>query len=255
MKFYKYHAAGNDFIITADPVVEPHDAPLFCDRHTGIGADGILLHRPGETADARMIVINPDGSLAEMCGNGLRCFCRYLVEHRGFSPGTLRVETGKGILSCLVEHEKERWSITIDLGHAAIVAQEAPFCWRVDVGNPHLVVAAVTEERDAIREALRIQQEYRGDINVEILTSLDPRRRFVSLIVNERGAGFTRACGTGGAAVIAALHRHGILRPDEEWTLRFPGGDIRYRYTTTGTVLMTGDARFVFRGETDVSSR
>ncbi len=255
MRFYKYHTAGNDFIITDEQSVTPADAPRLCDRHIGIGADGILLHRRSEIGDARMIVINADGSIAEMCGNGLRCFCRYLVEQCGFDKEDIAVETGKGLLACTISHRNGEWLISTDLGSAIVTAQPAPGCWMVDIGNPHIVVSGITDEEAAIREAVRLQQEYEGKINVEMILSLDAARRAATIIVNERGVGFTRACGTGGGAVVTALRHAGIATGKEEWTLRFPGGDIRYRFTEKGTIIMRGDAHFVFCGETDVPPR
>jgi len=255
VRFHKYHAAGNDFIVTADPAITPSDAPRLCDRHTGIGADGILLHRGSTAGDARMIVVNADGSVAEMCGNGLRCFCRYLIEQCVLRKERITVETGKGLLTCDISRSGARWIIAIDLGPAAVTAEPAPGCWHVDVGNPHLVVSGISDEGEAIREALRLQQGYEGKINVEMILSFDRSYRAATVIVNERGAGFTRSCGTGGAAVVAALRHAGIVAAKDEWTIRFPGGDIRYRFTEKGTILMSGDAHFVFSGDTDVPPR
>ncbi len=255
MRFHKYHAAGNDFIVTADPAVTPSDAPFLCDRHTGIGADGILLHRESTAGDARMIVVNADGSVAEMCGNGLRCFCRYLIEQCGLRKERVSVETGKGLLVCDIARSDSRWLVSIDLGPAAVTAEPAPGCWRVDIGNPHLVISGITDERTAIKEAARIREEHDGDINVEVILSLDRSYCTATVIVNERGAGFTRSCGTGGAAVVAALRHAGIAAAEEEWVVRFPGGDICYRVSQEESVLMTGDAHFVFSGVTDVPPR
>lgn len=255
MLFYKYHAAGNDFIITDDPAVTPADAPALCDRRTGIGADGILLHRAAPDTDAEMIVLNADGSVAEMCGNGLRCFCRYLVEQRGLNKEKLLIATGNGPRDCRVDRDGGRWDITVDLGPAAAPAAPAAGQWRVDIGNPHLVVQGPSDKEKARAEAVRIQREHRGDINVEMLLSVDTAARTAELIVNERGAGFTQACGTGGGAVIETLHHTGTLKQGEEWTLYFPGGPLRYRRAADGHIHLTGDAVFVYRGNTDDAPR
>ncbi|HSA33636.1 MAG TPA: diaminopimelate epimerase [bacterium] len=249
MLFHKYHAAGNDFIITDDPAVIPAQAPALCDRRTGIGADGILLHRPAPDADAEMVIINADGTVATMCGNGLRCFCRYLIEQRGVAKNSLRVLTGAGTIDCLVSRDNGDWSVTLDLGIAT--ATPSPDGTIVDIGNRHLVVRGGPGADAARDTASRLQEKFGGDINVEVLTGLDERARTVDLIVNERGAGFTRACGTGGGAVVAALHHDGLVATGDEWTLRFPGGSIRYRRDGRGHIILRGDARFVFSGTTD----
>lgn len=249
MLFHKYHAAGNDFIITDDPAVIPAQAPALCDRRTGIGADGILLHRPAPDADAEMIILNADGSIAAMCGNGLRCFCRYLIEQRGVAKNSLRIQTGAGAIDCLVSRDGDDWIVTIDLGAAAVTP--SPDGAIVDIGNRHLVVRGGPDAGTARDTASRLQEKFNGDINVEVLTALDECARTVELIVNERGAGFTRACGTGGGAVTAALHHDGVVATGDEWTLRFPGGPIRYRRDGRGHIILRGDARFVFSGTTD----
>lgn len=252
MRFYKYHAAGNDFIITDDLSVTPADAPRLCNRSTGIGADGILLHRPSTRGDARMVIVNADGSMATMCGNGLRCFCRYLAEQHGIGKEHFHIETDAGMRSCFVRNNGAEWRITVDLGMAEVCDDPSPGRWQVNIGNPHLVVIDSSSEREARETALRLQHEYRGARNVEVVWSVDPLGRTIRLVVNERGVGFTAACGTGGGAVTAAFHRAGIVRADEEWTLWFPGGALYYRIDREGHIFMTGDAVFVFRGTTDV---
>jgi len=255
MRFYKYHAAGNDFIITDDPTITPAQAPHLCDRRTGIGADGILWHRPTPDADAQMIIINADGSVAEMCGNGIRCFCRYLHEQRGLKKERLLIATGNGPIECLIDRIGGGWNITVDLGIATVVGPCGLGAWRVDIGNPHLVVQGPADTEKARTEAIRLQTEHNGDINVEMILSVDTDARTVDLIVNERGAGFTRACGTGGAAVVTALYHNGVIATGAEWTLRFPGGPVHYRRTADGHVVMRGDATFVYSGTTDAPAR
>jgi len=252
MRFYKYHAAGNDFIITDDLAVTSADAPHLCNRSTGIGADGILLCRPSTRGEARMVVINADGSIAAMCGNGLRCFCRYLVEQCGIGKENFHVETDAGLYSCSVRRDNDGWYITVDLGTAVVCDEPFPSRWRVAIGNNHLVALGPSDEREARETALRLKEEYGGKLNVEVVRSIDHLRRVIELVVNERGVGFTAACGTGGAAVTAALHHAGVLGMGEEWALWFPGGALCYRIDGEGRILMTGDAVFVFSGDTDV---
>ncbi len=255
MLFYKYHATGNDFIITDDPAVAPAQAPALCDRHSGIGADGILLHRAAPDADAQMIIINADGTIAEMCGNGIRCFCRYLAEQRGLNKKKLLVATGNGPLECLVDRDGGGWDITVDIGRSTLMGDCGPGAWRVDIGNPHLVVQGPPDTEKARAEAIRLQGEHNGNINVEMILAIDNKARVVDLIVNERGAGFTRACGTGGGAAVTALNHAGLIATGDEWTLRFPGGPIRYLRDANGHLIMRGDARFVYSGTTDAPAR
>ena len=96
MQFFKYHAAGNDFIITKEQNLDSEKIKKLCNRNFGIGADGVLIHKNSTKADAKMEIVNNDGSSAEMCGNGLRCFVSYLVTECGMTKKKLMIETGKG---------------------------------------------------------------------------------------------------------------------------------------------------------------
>ncbi len=261
MKFVKYHAVGNDFIITDRTDINPENARDLCDRHFGIGADGVLVHYESEKADAGMKIFNSDGSIAEMCGNGLRCFTAYLVNDRDFTKNPLKIETGRGVLNVnWKKNDKETISVEAGLGIPEVKAglKDIEFegislqtAW-ISMGNPHFVVfvqSACTPDK-IYRIANHFQHNSGSgmEMNVEVVTDLNVKNKSVFLVVKERGAGFTLGCGTGGAAVIHALKMKGIVY-EGLWTVFFPGGEAQYRISENGEVIVSGEPQKVFSGE------
>ena len=264
--FTKYEGLGNDFMVvdgrTSGPV-EPAVAMAWCDRRGGVGADGVLtllVPRFG-TAHVTMHVTNADGSIAEMCGNGLRCVVRHMLDQCGVR-GRVRVDTGAGLL--------EGWAdgadIGVTMGRARLLCAEVPFktpliagvAVGVSMGNPHLVLplgGADTDLEAMAREAgplLEQHQHFPDRVNVGFVRRT--RSDALDLVVFERGAGITRACGTGAAAAVAACRFRGELDLDKPVRVQLPGGALRVRVTEgsgeadMGAVEVSGPARKVFEG-------
>lgn len=259
MKFNKYQALGNDFVIVKDLEVSPELARKICDRNFGIGADGVMVHYKTESADAGMKIINSDGSVAVMCGNGLRCFCTYLVKDCGFSKNPINVETGRGILKVSYSEEKDSLSVDADLGKPELInggffdLEVAGIKCRaiaISMGNPHLVIFPQTEVDEdqvkSIADTAQTDNKFNMEFNVEVVTDIDKEKKMISMIVKERGAGYTLGCGTGGAAIVEALRIDGIIEYGK-WSMTFPGGIANYRFDN-GRIIMNGVPQKVFSG-------
>ena len=250
--FTKYQGTGNDFVVLEGDPARAFDAgaaPALCDRHFGIGADGVLLVLPPDTpgAMARMRVINADGSEPEMCGNGLRCVALAL------GTGTFVVDTGAGPKSCVVTPTTAGADVTIDMGVVRFVGSRAfelptgsVTASLVDAGNPHAIFfdAIPTEDRARIGALIERHAAFPNRTNVEFARITDSR---IELVVWERGVGFTLACGTGACAtVVAAWHLGLVAAPTV--TVDLPGGALVVERAEGGHVTMTGPARRVFAG-------
>ena len=259
MKFHKYQALGNDFVIVKDQDVSAEFAKKICNRNFGIGADGVMVHYETENADAGMKIINSDGSFAVMCGNGLRCFCAYLVNDSGFSKNPINVETGRGVLKVSYRKTDEGLSVDADLGKPELMdggyfdLEVSGIKCRsigISMGNPHLVIFPENKINKVtareIADAVQKNNRFGIELNVEVVTDIDKKSRMISMIVKERGAGYTLGCGTGGAAIVEALRVDGIIG-SEEWSMTFPGGVANYRFEN-GRIVMNGIPQKVFSG-------
>jgi diaminopimelate epimerase len=245
----KYHGARNDFIIVDTRETPVDDARGFarhwCDRHVGIGADGVLLIGGSKRANVSMRVINADGSEAEMCGNGVRCIARYLDE-RG-EGGLLAVDTIGGIVHTEVIDRGEVYRIRVDVGEPRLISvnETEPQSAIVQVGNRHLVF--FREEIDrfdlwAIGEAIQEEAAYPGGINVHLVEIEGPAELRVRHY--ERGVGLTMACGTGAvASAVASIARGDVKSPV---LVRVPGGELTIECNGDGHAFMTGPAVHVF---------
>jgi diaminopimelate epimerase len=275
--FTKGHGTGNDFVVIADPdgLLELSEAQVaaLCDRHFGIGADGLLrvvrshaLTDGAAAADAGvewfMDYRNADGSLAEMCGNGTRVFARYL-EEAGLASldAPLRIGTRAGVKTLTrsdrgFEVDLGAWSV--DDSEVLVRARGLPVARpgvSVDVGNPHVVVALSSHsELEALDLAYLpvLDPAPRGGANVEFVVPADPLVREgvggIRMRVFERGVGETLSCGTGvAAAALAVRHWAGAAAPDR-WSVEVPGGELGVR-VQDGNVLLSGPASLVFSGE------
>jgi diaminopimelate epimerase len=271
-RIFKYHGLGNDFVIldrrqTGEDIAA-EQARLLCDRRRGIGADGVLCLLPSAKAAARMVVHNADGSVAEMCGNGVRCAVKYLVDHDGGGhPERLAVETGAGVLQGAVSYAgKEVFEVEVDMGPARLVAEHLPSFQSgipfvsqpipshpglrgtaVSMGNPHLVVFGITAERASVLgPELECAPGFDKCTNVEFC---ELRSDGLNVVVWERGVGLTQACGTGACAAAAASVHQGLLPAGQWLRVRLPGGDLQL-WVAPGLsqVRMRGPATFVFEG-------
>lgn len=222
MRLTKHHGLGNDFLVLLDPAgIQPAGASLarsLCDRHRGIGADGLLRAGPGTAgADLTMQLWNADGGRAEMSGNGISCLVQAAVLAGLVSPPMVCIATDAGVRRLRIERTAERYThrVTVDMGPAKVGDEEPEWldadvirAVRVDVGNPHLVLQVPDPDADLDleRRGREINELVPGGINVELLT-VGPGADELAMRVYERGVGITMACGTGACAVAAAaLH-------------------------------------------------
>ena len=295
MRFAKYHGLGNDFLVVdvralsadeAAAVQEPRVVEALCDRQFGVGGDGVLAVLPGETGDARMRVINADGSEAEMCGNGIRCVAKELYERGGVHKDRIAIDTGAGKLVCAIDaNGGVVRSVTVEMGAprlargeipmsgpagercieqpiaiagsldrsvAAIATERAVTC--VSMGNPHAVMFVDREAPRPLAESIGPLVErhawFPNRTNVELARMIGPRE--IELVVWERGCGITLACGTGACATVVAAVITGRSAEGEEVTVHLPGGDLAITVQRgLANVLMRGPALHVFDGEVD----
>lgn len=245
----KMHGARNDFIVLDSRTTAPLDTIAFarrwCDRHTGVGGDGLLVIEHSERAAARMRVINADGSVAEMCGNGIRCVARYLDD--AGCGDALAIETDAGIIETRVIAREPEYLVRVNMGVPKIVPRALPIPGAafVDMGNPHVV--AVCGEGDLfdvaqIGASFQDEHVFPGGANVHQVVVEGPR----SLRVRhyERGAGLTMACGTGAVASAAVALRSGLVQSPVD--VFVPGGVLRVEWDGAGAAYLTGPAVHVF---------
>ena len=257
MRLTKHHGLGNDFLVLLDPdgihPVSPEEAVALCDRHTGIGADGVLRVTAGTgDADVTMRLLNADGSVAEMSGNGIRCLAQAVFQAGLAAPPTLRVATDAGLrtVTVLARTGASTHRLSVEMGQAKVgepqpewVEGEVLRAVQVDLGNPHVVLhwagAELPGREELIAIGGRIDGSTPGGANVEIVRpSADGG---LDMVVYERGVGPTQACGTGACAAAAAAHEWELV--DETTTVRMPGGPVEV--TLGDPVLLIGDATSV----------
>lgn len=269
LAFTKMQGCGNDFILV-DAIESlpsqglPELSREINDRRYGVGGDGLILVLRGDNAPFRMRMFNPDGSEAEMCGNGIRCFAKYVRERGLIEGGAVPVETGAGLLNLEFVDDLVR----VNMGKARILrgeipmagaAQETAAAFQIDIdsqtftatavsmGNPHCVVflddvAAVPLEDWGPQ--VETNKLFPNRTNVHFAQVVSPTE--IIQRTWERGAGATLACGTGACAVAVAGALNG--KTERTATVHLPGGDLKIEYTEDGTVFMSGPAEFVFDG-------
>ncbi len=279
MRFTKMHGLGNDYIFIDGTTHDLEGVDLaelavkMSDRHFGVGGDGIILILPSRVADFRMRIFNSDGSEAEMCGNGVRCFARYVYD-RGLTTKTeITVETLAGeIRPRLLLEGGEVRAVRVNMGLPRFDPAKIPVVgdfasegtgpvrvkiplddgtadgYALSMGNPHCVIFSqeagvdMARSRGPLVEALSM---FPHRVNVEFARVEGPSE--LAVYVWERGAGFTLACGTGAcAAVVAALSRGLVRGPVVR--ARLPGGELAIEWDGSGPVYLTGPAEFAFEG-------
>ncbi|WP_244931566.1 diaminopimelate epimerase [Nocardioides sp. W7] len=281
-EFLKGHGTENDFVLLPDHDgsvhgdLDPARVRALCDRRAGIGGDGVLRvvrtasyaeaasYVPEGAAEWFMDYRNSDGSVSEMCGNGIRVFARHLVEEGLADPSApIPVGTRDGIKVLQVDGDL----VTADMGVPRVLGETpvsvGPSAWtarHVDLGNPH-AVAFVTSLDDAgplLEAPDHDPAVYPHGVNVEFV--VDRGERHVAMRVHERGSGETRSCGTGACAVmVAAAIRDGVVgsgddapATDTAYTVDVPGGTLTVTWTAANRVLLTGPAVVVARGVTSL---
>jgi diaminopimelate epimerase len=256
MRFTKMHGVGNDFIVLDSGEATGRDLPALaraaCDRHFGVGADGILILAPSGVADLKMVYLNSDGSPSEMCGNGLRCLARYARDFELNDGEALTVETGAGIKKVVLYDDG---SSRVDMG-APVFEGEVELhgfsFFLVSMGNPHAVAflgsEAEVEALDLKGVGAPIEKNplFPEGTNVEFGHPLE--RREVQMRIWERGAGETFASGSGSCATAVAAIRTGLV--ESPVAVRMDGGTVRIEWAGEGEpVYMTGPAEYVCEGE------
>ncbi|HNX01234.1 MAG TPA: diaminopimelate epimerase [Candidatus Cloacimonadota bacterium] len=254
--FFKMQAQGNDYLYFDFIGKEmlsinlPQLARQISDRHYGVGADGIVLILPSDEADARMRILNADGSEAEMCGSALRSVCGYLFDQNYRNP--IRVETKSGIREGIVSTENGRIKVRVDMGKPKIIDSNLTVAGftgiQVDIGNPHFVIFVDnlpgTRIADIAKDIYKANVFIHG-INVEFVRVEDRGR--VTVQVWERGSGATLACGTGASAVAFAGYSKGLC--DTVLQIDLPGGFVHTEFDTESHhIFLTGEVVFVFDG-------
>ena len=261
MKFSKYHALGNDYLVL-DPIDAPElpetDATIrICHRNFGLGSDGILYGPiPTDRADFGLRIINPDGSEAEKSGNGLRIFARYLYDCDKVGTEPFTVDTIGGIVTCKISEGAQ--SITVDMGKVTFGRESSPSTaatqgeslsihgtdytvYIADIGNPHCVVPLnEISETLACKDgaAIEVHPSFPNRTNVQFLKVID--RNNIQIEIWERGAGYTLASGSSSSAAAAVAHHIGLC--DETITVHMPGGKIGIEIGDAYQIRMTGPA-------------
>ncbi|NJO39156.1 MAG: diaminopimelate epimerase [Cyanobacteria bacterium CRU_2_1] len=275
IEFTKYHGLGNDFILIdnrqqTEPYLTPDQAVLWCDRHFGIGADGVIFVLPGQSgADYTMRIFNSDGSEPEMCGNGIRCLAQFIATLEGRPDASLsyRIHTLAGVITPKLE---ANGNVTVDMGLPRLLASEIPTTlttpnekvinqplevagqtWDVtcvSMGNPHCItfvedVAAIALE--TIGSQFEHHAVFPHRTNTEFIQVIRPD--YLKMRVWERGAGITLACGTGACASLVAAVLTG--KSARRATIELPGGCLAIEWSEIDQHLyMTGPADRVFTG-------
>jgi diaminopimelate epimerase len=276
LRFAKYHGTGNDFVLFEDLEdrlrLSPELIAAICDRHLGVGADGVI--RVTRRSDGRFFMdySNADGSVAEMCGNGIRCMAKLLYERGHTAELAFDVDTRAGVKHVDLDVRNDRVvSVTVGMGAPRFSRGDIPMVGApnevflvepfetsgrtfkasaVSMGNPHLVLF-VEEDPDGFPVAdvgpiVEHSELFPEHTNVEFVALADGELR---ARVWERGVGETMACGTGACAVAVAANEAGLV--PERATVRFPGGALGVERLADGTVTLTGPAERVFEGSLD----
>ena len=276
IEFSKYQGLGNDFILidnrhTAKPIITPEQAIAICDRHFGIGADGVIFALPGKAdTDYTMRIYNSDGSEPEMCGNGIRCLAKFIADLEGNTEvnKSYKIDTLAGLI---VPKLEENGDVTVDMGEPELTASKIPTTltgvegkviaqplkvaertWlvtTVSMGNPHCITFVEDSEAIALEQIGPLFEHhpvFPQRTNTEFIEVVKPD--YVKMRVWERGAGITLACGTGACASVVA----GVLNNqcDRSSTVELPGGCLQINWSAADNrVYMTGPATKVFQGQ------
>lgn len=270
LSFTKMHGLGNDFVVVdaISQTVELSTAQIrfIADRHRGVGCDQLLLvERPSlQEMDFKYRIFNQDGGEVEQCGNGVRCFARFVVDKGLTNKAEIAVETSAGVVSTRLEANGQ---VTVDMGVPSFEPKTLPFLTKVEkdryimalngdtvelgavsVGNPHAVIQVEDVDLAPLSEwgpAIEGHPDFPNRVNVGFVQVV--ARDHLRLRVFERGVGETQACGSGACAAVAVMNRWGLV--DDEVSVDLPGGQLLIRCTgNESPILMTGPAEQVFEG-------
>ncbi len=272
--FSKWHGLGNDFVIVNGFKEKidnyPQMAIQVCDRHTGVGADGLVVVLPSKVADFEMRIFNSDGSEAEMCGNVTRCIARYVYENGLTDKTKVTLETKAGIIRPeLIFSNGRLQTIKVDMGEPRLMRSAIPMLGDesqqvvnevltvngveyaitcVSMGNPHCIIFVddiASTDLALIGPMIETHPIFPRKTNVEFVQVLDKQK--VRMRVWERGAGITMACGTGACATLVAGVLNGKI--DRQAVVELDGGELLIEWGLDNHIYMSGPAVEVFRGE------
>jgi diaminopimelate epimerase len=270
LKFTKMHGLGNDFMVidgvSQSVEFSAEQVERWADRHFGIGFDQLLLVEPPTRPDRdfRYRIFNADGTEVENCGNGARCFARFVLDRKLIQADRIRVETAGGDLELRVQSNGE---VTVDMGRPRLAPEKIPFTAdqrqllyplqtaagetleiaAINMGNPHCVLrvdSVDTAPVETLGPELEQHQRFPQHVNVGFVEIID--RSQARLRVYERGVGETLACGTGACAAMVAGHINGWF--DDQVHIHLTGGTLKIEWSGDGNVLMTGPVETVYEG-------
>lgn len=270
LPFFKYEGLGNDFLVVerqslGEAGLSTEQAVALCDRHRGVGADGVLIV---DVEEPRMDVINADGSVPEMCGNGLRCVALHLARRAGVERLDVTVDTRSGPHACMVVNRAGEESVEVEMARPSFEPRDLPLNAKepwldrgldvdgrelrftgVSMGNPHAVTFdEVGADRMELGPRVQANPHFPEGVNVGFVSELESDS--MRLDVLERGAGWTQACGTGACAAAVAAVETGRAERSRPLRVRLPGGVLDVTVgEPSSRVLMKGPARYVFAGQ------
>lgn len=271
--FVKHHGLGNDFILIdginqrIDHDAVKKEAPWICNRNFGVGADGIIIASNSSDCDIRMDIINSDGSIAAMCGNGLRCFAQFCFEQGLIDQEVFSVDTKAGkMVPAVILKDKEVVAVEVDMRppqydeqimikNTTVTNKTLSFEGQtielsiVSMGNPHAVIfreSLDVDLLDKIGPFLQKHEFFPDGVNVEVVHKVSDS--VLELVVYERGVGKTLACGTGACASVVAGYEKGLC--NRKTTVCLPGGKLLVNWQDSdGHVILIGPTKQVFKGE------
>jgi len=259
IQFEKYHGTGNDFIFVYETPENPSElAKQICDRHFGIGADGLMFASESKSADINMTYYNSDGTHATMCGNGLRCFTRFVVNNHILDKQSFTVETDAGLIPVQFEND----TVTILLNHARStltqdesvlpindykpILLENHLVYGVFVGTLHAVVfVSDFENISECGPQLTSHSNFPQEINVNFVKVID--KNHIEVRTHERGAGWTLSCGTGVCASVVVAHA--LNQVSQTVNITVDGGSLDVELISQG-IQLSGPAEWIAKGET-----
>jgi len=258
MEFYKYHGAGNDFILLQ--TIDGHKADVLavnmCHRRFGVGADGLMYPENSFVADIKMVYYNSDGSFATMCGNGLRCFSKFVYEIGLVDNNKFTVETGDGIKEVQLHIKEDAvTAVTVEMHSGTLDMRQHHFDMEdkvyegsyLHLGVPHLVVPVTTiSEKEICTTGPVLEKAPFFDNGTNVNFVRVENKQAIHVDTWERGAGYTYACGTGCCATVYALHKKGLL--SDKVTVNVKGGVLEIEVLEGDVVMMTGPAIKICKG-------
>lgn len=265
VNFTKMHGLGNDFMLidntAGDIRLNAAQIRTLSDRHFGVGFDQLLIVEKSQTADFRYVIFNADGSQAEQCGNGARCFARFVHKKELTGVNPIKIETKSSVMELFINPDN---TVTVNMGIPSFASDDVGLLLEksenyqiegvelgaVSMGNPHLVaiVDDVNMDIASIATALQQSTQLKNSANIGFMQIINSKE--IKLRVFERGVGETLACGSGAAAAVAYGVRAGLL--DTKVMTHLNGGDAVIEHTKDDSVFLSGPAQFVFEGVIEI---